>query len=412
MQKLALFGGHPEVPIEYRVFDHPRFSSEVLSLLNTSDKYRKAAISYDGNGILIEQLEDSLEKLFSLEYVLCTNSGTSALFSMYQALGLGKDDEVIVPIYTYFATATPLIQLGCKIRFVDADENGNISANSLSDAISPSTKAVVITHMWGIPCDMSEIGNSIEKHNLPLLEDASHAHGALYMNRMVGGFGRCAAWSLGAQKLISGGQGGCLGTNDRTLYEKAVILGHFHRKVNDSRKSVLSDELAPYAISGTGLNFKMHPQSAIFLLEQIKNFSNQLEQRREIAKYLRQELCEIDGIELPRIPEQANPSWYAFPVLYNEGAFDGISKERFVAALHAEGCDIDIPGSTRPLFDYKIFDSSLPNTFSPTDFPGAYNYHKRVFKMPTWYGSNRMEYAKHHVNAIKKVIENVSQIRE
>jgi perosamine synthetase len=412
MKTLALFGGNPEIPKEYRLFDHPKFSSEVLSLLNTSEEYRKAAISYDGNGNLIEQLESALESLFSLEYVLCTNSGTSALFSMYQSLGLGDGDEVLVPVYTYFATATPLIQLGCKVKFVDADDNGNISSKILQKSVSSSTKAIVITHMWGIPCDMIEIENTIKGLNLPLLEDASHAHGALYLNRPVGGFGKCAAWSLGAQKLLSGGQGGCLGTNDRTLYEKAVVLGHFHRKVKDSRKSILSEELVPYEISGTGLNFKMHPQSAIFLLEQIKNFSEQLEHRREVAKYLRQELSEIDGFELPRIPEQANPSWYAFPILYNESAFDSVPKERFVAAVNAEGCDIDIPGSTRPLFDYKVFGSSLSNTFSPQDFPGAYNYHKRIFKMPTWYGTNRMEYARHYVNAIKKVIENMSQIRE
>ncbi len=411
MRKLALFGGNPEVPLEYRLFDHPRFSPEVLSLLNSSEEYRKAAISYDGNGSLIENLETSLERLFALEYVLCTNSGTSALFSMYQSLGLGHGDEVLVPVYTYFATVTPLMQLGCKIKFVDADDNGNISVKHLRETISSSTKAIVITHMWGIPCDMSVIEILLEELGLPLLEDASHAHGALYQNRTVGGFGKCSAWSLGAQKLLSGGQGGCLGTNDRGLYEKAVLLGHFHRKVTNTRKSILSEELIPYATSGTGLNFKMHPQSAIFLSEQIKVFSEQLEHRREVAKYLRQELCELDGIELPRIPEQANPSWYAFPILYDERSFDGVPKEEFISALSAEGCEVDIPGSTRPLFDYKIFDSSLPAPFSPADFPGACAYHKRVFKMPTWYGANRMEYAKHYVNAIKKVVENISEIR-
>lgn len=100
----------------------------------------------------------------------------------------------------------------------------------LERKITKNTKAVVITHIWGIPCQMKEIINIVNRNNLILFEDCSHAHGAEYNGKYVGNFSIASAWSLGAQKFITGGQGGFLGTNNKEIYQRALLIGHFNRR--------------------------------------------------------------------------------------------------------------------------------------------------------------------------------------
>ncbi|NTW32244.1 MAG: aminotransferase class I/II-fold pyridoxal phosphate-dependent enzyme [Bacteroidetes bacterium] len=414
MGKLALKGGQKLYNDISKDFNHPQISDEYISSLNDK-KTRSQISSFDGEG-LINSVQDQFKSKFGVKYALAMNSGTSALFSMFYAHGLGLNDEVIVPAYTFFATATPLFILGCTPILADALDNGNIDPKDIRKKITSKTKAIVITHMWGIPCDMDEIMQIGEEYNLPILEDTSHAHGALYNGRVAGTFGSASAWSLGAKKLITGGQGGMMGTNNLNVYQKAILVGQANNKII---KEITNSYLLPYSITGTGLNLRMHPFSAALIQEQIIDFDKQLLQRREVAKYLTNEILKMSGLSLPRIPNDSDPSWYAFPILYDPNNFKGISKQLFVKALNAEGAiDFDIPNSTCPLTEFASFRNTKVSfdqeiqkeVFTNGQLKGAERFHHRLFKLPTWYGPRRMEYAKAHIEALKKVIDNLDEL--
>lgn len=416
MSKLAIKGGKKIVNRKYQLFIHPKLNSRFLKKMYDKT-FQSQVSSFDGEG-LINQLQLLFEKKFHVKHALAMNSGTSALFSMFYAVGLEPGDEVIVPVYTFFATATPLFILGCKPVLVDSLANGNINPDDIRKKITRKTRTIVITHMWGIPCDMDEIMDIAEKYKLPVLEDTSHAHGATYKGKVAGTFGLCSAWSLGAKKLITGGQGGMLGTADEEVYQRAILVGQANNKII---KEVTLENLKPYFVTGTGLNLRMHPFSAALIYDQIKNYEKQLRERREVAAYLIKEISQIPGLSLPRIPKNSSPSWYAFPILFNQEYFDEISKDLFVKALNTEGAaGFDIPHSTCPLTEFPIFREAkfnfkrlhnLKEIYRKEEFIVAETFHKSLFKLPTWYGPERMNYAKAHIEALRKVIANIRELK-
>lgn len=344
---------------------------------------------------LTREVEEKFCSDWGLKYVLLQNSGTNALLSCYYACGFKSGDEVLVQSYGFFATAMPLFFLGCKIIFVDSDENGNISVKDLQRKISRKTKAVVVTHLWGIPCKLNEIMKIINETGALLIEDCSHSHGAKYNGIVVGNFGAASAWSLGARKNITGGQGGLFSTKNRLFYERARLLGHANDKVMGDIK--LPEHL-PFIITGMGLNLRIHPFSALMIKIQLESHETKvLPRKREIANFFRSELSNVEGIDIPYIPENADPAWYAFPVLFNRDYFS-IDKQEFIDVVN-ENCGqslIDAPYSTRPISSFPIFESKC-------EFPGAMDYHEKVFKFSVPSDDNRMTVASRIVDSIKKV---------
>lgn len=372
-------------------FKHPQLNNNVQKYM---EKIKDQMLTFDGKGVF-DTLETKLKEMFNLKYTLTTNSGTSALFSIFYGCGLKPNDEVLVPGYTFFATATPLFVLGCKPVLVDCDENGNMCPQDLERKITKNTKAVVITHIWGIPCQMKEIINIVNRNNLILFEDCSHAHGAEYSGKYVGNFGIASAWSLGAQKLITGGQGGFLGTNNEEIYQRALLIGHFNRR---AEREVNLPHLKDYAITGTGLNLRMHPFAAAIILEQLHNFEKQIKERRETANFMIEELKQIPGFKTPLLEENVNPSWYAFPVLFESAKNSSLTRNTMIGELKKAGIDASNAGSTKPLNQYKIF-----NTINY--LPNCDKYYRELIKLPTWYGEQRFDYATYVIDTVKNIIK-------
>lgn len=417
MSKLAINGGHQEVALSFQHFNHPTISENIISQM-ANIRFQDLVSSFDGYGA-VANVERTFEKIMSVEHALATNSGTSALLSMYYALGLGEGDEVIVPAYTFFATAMPLFILGSRPVLADCLDNGNIDPADIRRRICSKTKAIVITHMWGIPCDMEEIMAIANEFDLPVLEDASHAHGATYRGKITGSFGKAAAWSLGAKKIVTGGQGGMFQSPNDEIYQRAFLLGSANNKVLNQ---ITLDHLKPYSITGSGLNLRMHPFAAVLIDEQLKNLPTQIQERSEVAQFIKDGLNEIPGISFPRIPEGAQSSWYALTFLYDSTMFEDVPREAFVSALVAEGAKgADIPGTHCPLTEFQCFrdgkitfgDSSWsqPAHFKG-EFHNAEHFHGSTIKLPVWYGPMRMEYASSYVNTITKVVENIGELRE
>jgi dTDP-4-amino-4,6-dideoxygalactose transaminase len=411
--KLAILGGHQAVPESRRTFKHPLITEEVSGAVL---RQLESQISIYDDGGVYRQLEAAFAELTGARFVLSVNSGTTALLSMYFGLGLKRGDEVIVPAYTFFATATPLFHLGVVPVAADCADNGNVTVETIRAAASERTRAVVVTHMWGVPCDMAPIRQYTSERRLALLEDASHAHGATYHGKYAGTLGDAAAWSLQGKKILSAGEGGLFATDDEEMFQRAVLLGHFNRRAH---RNVTLPHLKPYRTTGLGLNLRMHPLGAALAYAQLPGLEAQLQERREVAAFLAEEMSAIDGLKPVTVPEGARPAWYAFPLLFEQDAFRGVSKERFVAAVSAEGAtEIDIPGSTRNVLDYplfrhpeNVFDGYSPRAVEPAAYPNAQAYQAKLIKLPVWYGENRWAYAEAYVRSIRKVCANRAALR-
>ena len=412
--KLAINGGEKAVRVDPPHYVWPpiteRTKEAVLKQLEESISI------YDRSGV-IKEFEDRFARYHGKKYALLTNSGTMALYSMYVAAGLGKGDEVICPAYTFFATVTPLFFTGAVPVLADCRADGNIDPEDIERKITDRTKAIVVTHMWGLPCDMDPIVKIAKEYDLMLFEDASHAHGATYKGRKVGTFGDASAFSLQAQKTLTGGEGGVLLTDDEEIYYRALLLGHYNKRC---KQEIPKDHpLYRYAVTGMGLKLRIHPLAAAIANEQFDNLDNILAGRRKFAAKMMRELKDLPGIEVPHVPDDVEPSWYAFVMQYKPEELDGLPIEKFYDALVAEGCvELDRPGSTCPLNYHALFQNPGPLfpdyrgkvCYKKGDFPNAERFHEHALKLPVWHDPEDEGIVDGYIAAFKKVVENYYEV--
>ena len=399
------------IPKQFQTFEHPMIDTEtessVLNQLHTN-------ISLYDNGGIYKEIEDGLKHLFPTKHILTVSNGTSALLSMFFGAGITEGDEVIVPAYTFFATATPLFLLGAMPVLADCKSDGNMDPEAAELLITDKTKAVVVTHMWGIPCDMPRLAQIAQKHKILLLEDCSHAHGATLNGEIVGThWSDAAAWSLQGKKLLTSGEGGFIATNNTSIFERAVLLGHFNKR---AKLDVTDPTLTPFAITGVGGNLRMHPLGAAVLRPQLKRFPTMLKERRECAAALTKAILEIPGLSPVELAETADPAWYAYPFMFDSDQFNCDAKTFLKTIIEAGAVEADMPGSTCPLNRYALF--TEPWKFYPRyeqhkkmaahnsqTFPEAAKFHANMIKLPTWYGPDREKYTNYYISAIKQAAE-------
>ncbi|MEM4240188.1 MAG: DegT/DnrJ/EryC1/StrS family aminotransferase [Candidatus Woesearchaeota archaeon] len=411
---LALNGGNKAVVVPVPHYTWPQIT----------DKTRNAVLSqidesisiYDRSGI-IKVLEDRLANYHGKKHALLTNSGTSALHSMYVGANLKEDDEVICPAYTFYATVTPLFFTGAVPILADCNEDGNISPAEIERRITPLTKAVVVTHMWGVPCDMDAITTLAKKHNLMVFEDASHAHGAIYKGRKAGTFGDASSFSMQAQKTLAAGEGGFLLTDNDDIFNRALMLGHYNKRC---KKEIPADNpLYAFGATGMGLKLRIHPVAAAIANEQFDSLEQVLSGRRQIARIMSEELSSLPGIRVPEPSVDKSNSWYAFVMQYDGEQLGGLPIDKFHKALVAEGClELDRPGSTAPLNTHPLFQKpwelfpgySGKFSYMPGDFPCAEKFCKQALKLPVWHKPEDEPLVRQYINAFRKVVDNHKEL--
>jgi perosamine synthetase len=175
-------------------------------------------------GTKVEELEKNIAKYLGVAHAIAVSSGTATLHLALVALGIGRGDEVIVPAFSYIATANVVELVGAKPVFVDIDSSFNIDINLIEQAISPATKAIIPVHEFGLACDIREICETAKKFNLKVIEDAACALGATQNEKFVGTFGNVGSFSFHPRKAITSGEGGMLVTNDDEIARKVRIL--------------------------------------------------------------------------------------------------------------------------------------------------------------------------------------------
>ena len=308
---------------------------------------------YDRSGI-IARFEDAFAARHNAPYALLTSSGTAALHSAYYALGIGPGDEVIVQDYTFFATAMPLFQLGAIPVLADVDDRGGLDLVLAASLVTPATRAVVVTHMWGSPQDMRRLRAWCDQRGLLLIEDCSHAHGASRGGVSVGELADAACWSLQGRKTITAGEGGILTTPHQETYERATLLGHFNKRaIAEIRRE---SPLYRFAETGLGLKYRAHPLGLAMAEVYLRRLDDWLAVRERHAARLEDVLAERPGIRVqtPTGPDRT-ATFYAF-VFTIDPQQAGFTRDDLLRALRGPGCtEFETCESMRPLHTYPVF---------------------------------------------------------
>lgn len=258
---------------------------------------------------------------------IAVNNGTQALEILLRGCGIGRGDEVIVPPYSFVATASAVAYVGAMPVFADVDPmTGCIDAASVQQRITANTKAVIAVHVAGRPCDMDALLRLTRAHDILLLEDAAHAHGSMWQGKYCGALGDAAAFSFQASKALTGGEGGMIVTSRRDIYERCW---HYH---HSGRALVGGAEFGGLTLMGT--NARMAEWTAAILNEQINRLEEQCSKRTASARLLAHCLSQCQGIELPA-DDQRMSKWNGYIFQFFIKAAQ--QRDRIVATLCEQG---------------------------------------------------------------------------
>lgn len=370
-------------------YNWPEYSQEDIEYVY--NVLKRGEISFNQCGDEIYQFEQSFANYVGARYCLALNSGTSALYLAYLALGIHPGDEVIVPAYTFAATVMPLLHLGAKLVFVDSFKDSPcMSTDDLLSKVSSKTKAIVVAHMDGIASDIDDIKNIAEKYGCFLIEDCAQAFGSKIDGRYVGTYGDFGIYSLQQKKLLPAGEGGVLVTQDRILYEKCILYSHLQKRSFDEVKD---PALAMFASTGLGFNFRIHPLQAAMANRCLLSCDSHIEKRKNTLGRLGDALGHNSYFTLPQqIVEQERCSYYTFRLLLKEHVGSEL-RDNLLLELNHVGIPIEkstsAPLHLEPIFSYyntvKFFPyySKFDETvFNKSGLNNSISYCRRVLRMP------------------------------
>jgi dTDP-4-amino-4,6-dideoxygalactose transaminase len=273
------------------------------------------------------------------------NNGTGAIHAAMHAFDIGPGDEVIVPSATWWASVMPILHSGGIPVFAETENQCiGLDPADVEKKITPRTKAMVIVHLFGMPSKMNELLAIARKHNIKVLEDASHSHGATYDGRLTGTLGGeadAAVFSMQANKLVPSAEGGLFVTRSAEMYEKVLRFGHYERLL------ALTSPNKRFAATGFGHKFRMSPLSAAVARVQLRHLNERNQQRNANCIYLSQKLEQISGGAIqtfmaPPAPPAVKRVYFEFLVRVDEQKV-GVPLKDLAKALQAEGAQVGAP---------------------------------------------------------------------
>jgi perosamine synthetase len=255
-----------------------------------------------GAGPVVTQFEKNFAEFAGVKHAIAVNTGTAALHSAIVATGVKQGDEVILPSFTFVATAEAVVMAGGKPVFTDIDpKTYNVSPAEIEKAITKKTKAIVPVDLYGLPAEIKPIREIAAKHGLALVEDAAQAHGATYEGKPAGVFADAACWSLYASKNMTTGEGGVVTTDDDEIAETVRLIRTHGEK-------------AKYASLMLGTNYRMSEVQAAIGSVQLEKLPAFVAKRRENARRLTKILVKTERVKLPEEPKGHQHSWYLYTV--------------------------------------------------------------------------------------------------
>lgn len=395
------------------------------------DVLRRGAMS--GTDIT-KRFEREFADWMGMKFGLAYNNGTESLRAAMWACGVGAGDELICPSMTYWASCTAALGLGAAVNFADIlPETLCIDPQDIEHRIGPRTKAIMVVHYCGYPCDMAPIMKLARKHNVKVIEDVSHAHGALYKGRKVGTFGDIAAMSMMAGKSFAIGEAGMMVTNQRDLYERCVAFGHYERtglpsNYNAVDSSIRNPALRHYAgLPLGGYKHRMNQTCSAMGRVQLKRYEQRIGEIQAAMNRFWDLLDGVPGLKAHRPPAKSRCTmggWYAARGLYRAEELGGLSCEKFCAAVRAEGVDLCNPGANMPLHlhpvfhDLDLFHQGQPTMVAfgqrdvrqgPGTLPVSESIREIAYTIP-WFKHDRPAVIKAYAAAYRKVAEHADQL--
>ncbi len=295
-----------------------------------------------GGTPVVRDFEKTWREWIGSKYAITVGNGSISLYSAYFGLGVGPGDEVICPTYTWICTLSGAIMLGARPVFCDVDpESMLLDPADVKKRITDKTKAIVAVHLWGNVCDMDALMEISRETGVPVLEDCSHAHGAMYRERHVGTMGRVACWSLQGSKPVSAGEGGVLATDDLELFERACLLGQVNRLGGVDLATERYESLQPF---GIGMKTRAHPIGIGIADVQLKKLPALNARRAAFIEAVEAGLADAPGLRPIRIHDGATRGgYYGFPIHHDPNE-SGITTSEYIEGLKAEG----LPANSNP----------------------------------------------------------------
>jgi perosamine synthetase len=333
-------------------------------------------------GKYIDMFEEKFSKYCNTKYAVATSNGTTALHLTLVSLGITEEDEVIIPNFTFVATASAIKYIGAKVITVDIEEDTLcISPEAIKKAITPKTKAIIPVHLYGHPANMIEINKIAKKYNLFVVEDAAEAHGAEQNGKKVGGLSDAGIFSFYGNKIITSGEGGMITTNNKELYKKLKYLRD-HAMSKDKR----------YWHTEVGFNYRMTNLQAALGVAQFERINELLAKKKEIFKWYKDGLKDIPNIKLNYQKDGYKNIYWMMCIEIN--GYKEKERDELIDKLKEKGID------SRPFF-YPVSDMPM---YDNCDTPITHKVYQRGLNLPSYFDLTK-EQVEYICKEIKKEIK-------
>ena len=318
------------IPI-FSTYINPNAISKIKKVFNST---------FLSEGKLVKDFEDSLSSELGIKNPVAVNSGTSALHLSLILANVRAGDEVILPAQTFIATGSSILQQKAIPVFADIDyKTGNIDVNDIKKKISSKTKAIIVVHWGGYPCDMDKISEIGKENKIAIIEDAAHALGASYKKTPVGAISDFTCFSFQAIKHITTGDGGAVACKNIEKSKEAKIKRWFGIDRENSKQSKLGERI--FDINDLGYKYHMNDFSAALGLMNLQGFKDRLTHRLKLAKIYKSSLSNIDGIELfnYKLDRQSSYWLFGFHVENRLSFIEALKSKGIIASVIHQGID-------------------------------------------------------------------------
>jgi dTDP-4-amino-4,6-dideoxygalactose transaminase len=307
----------------------------------------------------LKNFEDNFARYCNKKFCVGTSSGTTAIFFALKSIGVNEGDEIIVPTLTFTATAEAIVQAGAKPVFVDVDQNTLlINTEKIEEKITKKTKAIIPVHLYGLTCDMNRILSIGKKHDLKVIEDCCQAHGATYKGMSVP-IGETGCFSfMAAKNLNTCGDGGCIVTNNKKIYDSSMLLRNHGRKSKNDHVII-------------GYSGRLDNLKASILNIKLKYLNDWNKKRRRIGELYKKNLNK-KLVTFQEIPKERESSYCYFIIKIKK------NRDRILADLKKEGIEAAIH-YPKPLHLQKAY---LDLMYKRGDFPNAEKACKELVSLP------------------------------
>jgi len=325
------------------------------------------ASGYLTQGPKVAEFERMVADYAGAKYAFATSSATTALHLSLAALDIGAGDEVLIPDFTFPATANVVVQQGGRPVLVDIDlDTFNLNIADLAAKITTRAKAVMPVHAFGLAADMQPILDIAAQHGLAVIEDAACAIGTTYHGQQCGSMGMVGCYSFHPRKVITTGEGGMIVTNDAALAERIALLRSHGGVRRDGR----------FTFEAAGYNYRLSDVLGAMGVAQMRKLDGLIARKRELAAALTGLISDIPGVRTPSVPAWGGHIFQSYVTLLD----DGIDRDRVIAAMRDEGVETTL--GTYALHAEPFFMRALGH--QPGDLPCSYQAYRQSLTLPLY----------------------------